>query len=49
MLFKRPTALTDIFAVHAVPFSLVSCLLCRAVMAAIHWVAFYKVLGIKTI
>lgn len=36
MCFKRPAPLTVIFAVQAVPFSLVSCLLCRTVTAAIH-------------
>lgn len=46
MCFKRPAPLTDIFAVHVVPFSLVSCLLCRTVMAAIHRVALVP--GINT-
>lgn len=46
MCFKRPAPLTVIFAVQAVPFSLVSCLLCGTVMAAIHWVALVP--GINT-
>lgn len=47
MCFKRPDPVTDIFAVHVVPFSLVSYLLRRTVTAAIHWVALVP--GINTV